>query len=567
MEKPKITFTEEPLSEGSSVLKELANSVLAATKKKKKDAVTPKMLKGVIKRIVEQGVDITDNYANYFNVGMAIANTFGEEGREYFHQLCQFYPKYDKADVDAKYDNFLKTSDGSITGATLLMIAKGHGIDTKGLTSSHANEVIDYLLKHHKFRENVRTSRVEFTATPDDNDNVWIPMTEKHFTTFFTEIISRNIKVTRGDLHAIIRSEIVSQSFDILEDYFAALPAYNDSMAGAIDEMFDHLILADDEDRELCRMMFRKWFINMVARWLFGDTDTQAMLCLIGVQNAGKTYFMKHILPPVLSQYMDVVLPNEDFRDKDRKLTLSEKLLLVFDEWIISRKMSNIIKSVTSLANTSLRDAFGHFRENRDCISSFSMTSNEEQPLSVREGNRRYCTIHIVGTLDLNKHPLNYEYIYAEALHLIKSGYEYHFTKEEVVRISAHNEKYTEQTACEAAIIRFYRKPEMHETGIMVGTADIIEQIRGCVPPVELTPQNIGSAMKHLGYISKRSNGSARYYVFELTYDDNNKLKNETGRKMKEEISGKDTDAQSTAAIPDDPFTEGSANDELFLPL
>ena len=68
-----------------------------------------------IKFIEDRSIDITDNYDDWVTIGMAIANTFGEKGRDNFHRISAVNPKYDKKDCDAKYDDFLKNSRGEIT--------------------------------------------------------------------------------------------------------------------------------------------------------------------------------------------------------------------------------------------------------------------------------------------------------------------------------------------------------------------------------------------------------------------------------------------------------------------
>ncbi|KAA0242825.1 MAG: hypothetical protein EDM70_12655 [Candidatus Brocadia sp. AMX2] len=70
-----------------------------------------------------------DDYDSWLNVGFAIANTFGEAGREYFHMLSGASSKYDKADCDEKYDNCLRTNKGAFTFGTIIHRAKDAGID------------------------------------------------------------------------------------------------------------------------------------------------------------------------------------------------------------------------------------------------------------------------------------------------------------------------------------------------------------------------------------------------------------------------------------------------------
>lgn len=49
-------------------------------------------------------VDITASYSNWFAIGCALANAFGEAGREFFHRASQFHPEYTRQATDKQFD-------------------------------------------------------------------------------------------------------------------------------------------------------------------------------------------------------------------------------------------------------------------------------------------------------------------------------------------------------------------------------------------------------------------------------------------------------------------------------
>ena len=77
----------------------------------------------LINRIVSQGIDITNSYKNWFEVGAALANEYGERGREYFHQLSKFHPEYSPGKCDKQYDHCLR-NPGKFTAGTIVHYAK-----------------------------------------------------------------------------------------------------------------------------------------------------------------------------------------------------------------------------------------------------------------------------------------------------------------------------------------------------------------------------------------------------------------------------------------------------------
>jgi len=81
-----------------------------------------------VNAIVKKAIDITDNYKNWLNVGFALANEFGETGRQYFHEVSRCYPKYNYSDADKKYTGLLKNNKGGISIGSFFHLCKEHGI-------------------------------------------------------------------------------------------------------------------------------------------------------------------------------------------------------------------------------------------------------------------------------------------------------------------------------------------------------------------------------------------------------------------------------------------------------
>src|SRR5688572_16814726 len=62
----------------------------------------------VIQQIEEKKIDITEKYEHWRNIGFGLASAFGEGGRDYFHRVSCFYPRYTKAACDQQYSSCLK---------------------------------------------------------------------------------------------------------------------------------------------------------------------------------------------------------------------------------------------------------------------------------------------------------------------------------------------------------------------------------------------------------------------------------------------------------------------------
>jgi hypothetical protein len=82
----------------------------------------------ITRRIESSSVDIAPNYADWRDLGFALADALGENGRTYYHRLSRFYPGYTPSETDRQFDNCLKAHGHGITVKTLFHLAKQAGI-------------------------------------------------------------------------------------------------------------------------------------------------------------------------------------------------------------------------------------------------------------------------------------------------------------------------------------------------------------------------------------------------------------------------------------------------------
>lgn len=76
--------------------------------------------------VVRRGIDLTEGYSKWVEIGMALAN-LGDTGREFFHAVSSVYPGYDRAKADTKFTNLLRTTR-KVTIATFFHQCEAHGI-------------------------------------------------------------------------------------------------------------------------------------------------------------------------------------------------------------------------------------------------------------------------------------------------------------------------------------------------------------------------------------------------------------------------------------------------------
>lgn len=82
----------------------------------------------IIQKIEAQQIDIATAYGDWRNIGFAFADEFGEEGRELFHRISQFYADYTAPECDRQFDSCLKAHGQGVSLKTFFFHAKQAGI-------------------------------------------------------------------------------------------------------------------------------------------------------------------------------------------------------------------------------------------------------------------------------------------------------------------------------------------------------------------------------------------------------------------------------------------------------
>lgn len=86
-------------------------------------------IEAITVRIESAAIDIAPNYADWRDLGFALADALGESGRNYYHRLSRFYPSYNQSETEKQFDNCLKAHGHGVTIKTLYHLAKSAGMD------------------------------------------------------------------------------------------------------------------------------------------------------------------------------------------------------------------------------------------------------------------------------------------------------------------------------------------------------------------------------------------------------------------------------------------------------
>ncbi|MBO7499668.1 MAG: PriCT-2 domain-containing protein [Bacteroidaceae bacterium] len=484
----------------------------------------------VARRIAEGGVDITREYQDWISVTFACAS-LGEAARESYHTICRQYPDYKREECDAKFDNCLRTGRGDITLGTLLQLAKDNGIDTslprgpRPRTEAERKEerenrfrlMRQQIEEWYEVRFNTWKNRPEMRLRPD---GPWEPIRDRDLCTLFARLQEQGLSVRQSDVKALLESRTLAHDYDAVAAWLGSLTPYDpQSHPDYIHDLFTgHLVYVDAENAEFYQQMLQKWFVGMVALWTGRTDENPIMPVLCGPQHIGKTYFIRHLLPPALRPYYKEPNPADPV-DKDFIISLSEVVMIFLDEFTISSDLkSDSYKAIISSSQSNLRDAYGHFREVRQRKASLIGATNHSQFIRDSEGNRRYLGVNLKETLNLTEYPLPYEGAYAQALWLLENGFQPKPTQEESAAITEHNRTFMVLDDCEAVLATLLRRPAEGDCPQAYSAGDLMQVLenRGFRGKA-YNANNIGKAMKKMGFEVKITKKGNRYLAVLVT--------------------------------------------------
>lgn len=264
---------------------------------------------------------------------------------------------------------------------------------------------------------------------------------------------------------------------------------------------------------DLFDLCFRKWFVAMLACWIYPGVTNEVVLILIGGQGVGKSTFFEHLLPPQLQQQYFLKNINNGYMGKDDRLSLTEFGLMCFEELdSMDLKDLNRTKALITTKVISERAAYARTKSHRNHIASFCGTGNNAQFLTDLTGNRRWLPFEVTAVTRPEDEPIDYDGLYSQAYHMLRSGYRYWFSTAENKALESHLEPFRAPNFLEEEITRLYHLPSADEEPRFISNSDIADSLSQRLQRT-VTGQAIGMMMRHMGYEARRDASGNRGYM------------------------------------------------------
>lgn len=85
-------------------------------------------IQSLVEQVEASATDITAGYDHWRDIGFALVEALGEDGRDFFHRLSRFNANYDHAETDKQYSACLRSRKEGITPRSLFYFAQQYGI-------------------------------------------------------------------------------------------------------------------------------------------------------------------------------------------------------------------------------------------------------------------------------------------------------------------------------------------------------------------------------------------------------------------------------------------------------
>ena len=387
--------------------------------------------------------------------------------------------------------------------------------ESLGASLQNSLAVEQFLSDNYLFRRNILNGKVEYlilNTKQTDSQPVWRTLTPEALNSIVRkakqEQITKNSPKT--DIQEVINSD-ATPVYDPISEFLMHLPKWDGQ--NHLAKLFSRLPGISSEQLDFLVI----WFRSAVAHWLQKDKlhANESVPTLIGSQGCGKSTFIARLLPPELQEYyLDHLNLSNKF---DKEMALTNNLLVNLDELdAIRPSQQAALKQTLSKIKVNGRTIYGSSQQDRPRYASFVATTNNPHPLSDVTGSRRFICIEVPdGQYIDNAGEIDYEQLYAQLVYEVNElKAPYWFTNEQVARIQALNQNYTDEKDIAEIIEACFRKPNEGEKVKAMNCTQMLELISKEYPSFKKTVStkvHLGLAMKDLGF-EHTERGHVKYY-------------------------------------------------------
>lgn len=410
--------------------------------------------------------------------------------------------------LDDKYGKGWDEKPSKILHSVYKCAAHEHGISLKA-RDSKVQRISTFLQK-----QPLRFDSIKRKTNIQGDDASWRETTDRDLNDLYVSCCNDLGEDISLQLFRPILNSSVVPAVNPLREYLDQLPPWTPDMPDYIAQV---AAMVHTSPQQLWLTCFRKWFVAMVAAWMDDEVVNHQVLVLIGRQGIYKTTFLDKIMPPQLCNFR-CKQSNTERLDKDEVLRSAEYGLINLDEIDkLSDRGLNELKALITNTQIDVRAAYGYSKEKRIRIASYVASGNKDQFLSDMTGNRRWLPFHVESIDDPWHHDFPYSGMYAQALYLISTGFNYWFSLDDIEQMEHHTREFMTITR-EEDLLDVYFAPATGGNGQLLTTSEILAKLKayGNIAR-ETSLRNMGIILRKHGYEQVHRKNGRFWKVRELS--------------------------------------------------
>lgn len=449
----------------------------------------------MIRECVNLGHNIASDYDSYMKLGFAIADGFGENGRDWFLSLCSVSEKFDSRHANKQYDISLKGNKQGITVGTLYWMLKQVGIhppqqsnqavqiaamgkrsgrnpeavkkqltEMEGIDEKQASNLVDEVFKRND---------ISIKSAASDPEQLiqalteWMQQNHPMRVNQITKMIEENgSDVNKARINSIyLRARMFFNTKDITKDLCESF-IFSDFITNfnPITEYIEKNLhrkssgnismLAESirSDTPMKEVFIRKWVLSLIAA--YDGHPVRSVLALVGGQNSGKTEWFRRLLPNPLKKYY---AESKLDAGKDDDILMCQKLIVMDDEMGgKSKQDEKRFKELTSKAVFSLRAPYGAHNEDFKRLAVLCGTSNDPEVINDPTGNTRILPVEVLSINHELFNSIDKDELFMEAYRAYEAGEEWRLTKDELLDLESVGHNFESTSTERELILKFF---------------------------------------------------------------------------------------------------------------
>lgn len=364
---------------------------------------------------------------------------------------------------------------------------------SKSKNISEYEKVENFINERYEIRNNVVSNKIEYRTINEENKE----FNELNEHNIFRELQKNFIPFSINKLKSLLGSEFVKE-YNPFINYFENLPKYNpESDTDYILNLTNYIPV---KDKQRLEVQFKKMLVRCIACSIDNVVNKQAFVLVHDQQNSGKTTFLRWLNPPELKNYIAENINT----DKDSLIAMCTNFFINMDELAtLNRSEINALKSVMSKDVFKGRLPYGAREVSLIRRANIVGSTNNIEFLNDETGSVRWLCFELTDKLNFDyKKDFDINKIWAQAYYLLRNGFKYELTPQEIAENEVANANHRIITVEQELIQASFEPSNKNEIGSIFKTvAHIKLMLNEKYNSEKLNPTVIGKALKILGFI------------------------------------------------------------------